>query len=237
MDEVASKQGKRFETGFRLLDERLEGLTPGLVLIVDDDVDRRGDFLKQLTDQMAATERLRCLFIATESTRASLRLRTLSRLSAVPAEDIEKGRLRKESVEWQRVEQQGRKAAKWLKRVFVHEAPGGLRAEQIKRMIDKIVDGPDEVTPMVVLDSVDRPNVPALQRLKALKQLSELTDAVVIAATGDGSLLSAPGIDIAAMFQFENGQLDLQVLPAGDNEPVLDRFDYLRDICMFKEKS
>ncbi|MGH9337733.1 MAG: hypothetical protein ACRD21_28610, partial [Vicinamibacteria bacterium] len=121
LEDLASKQGRSFDTGFVRRDGDLGGLAPGLMLLVDEDRGRVVDFLKQVTDQIAWASATRCLFLATELPKSALRLRTLSRLAMVPLQDIEKGRLKKDSPEWQRVDRAGRGAADWLRRVFVYE--------------------------------------------------------------------------------------------------------------------
>jgi hypothetical protein len=51
LEELASKQGRILETGFAAIDEPSGGLSLGLMLLVDEDVDRRVSLLKQLIDQ------------------------------------------------------------------------------------------------------------------------------------------------------------------------------------------
>ncbi len=54
LEDLASKQGKIYDTGFKTLDQEFNGLAPGLMLLVDEDRERMVSFLKQVTDQMAA---------------------------------------------------------------------------------------------------------------------------------------------------------------------------------------
>ena len=122
LEELESKQGKSIESGFRLMDEGMDGLGPGVMVIVDQERDRLSGFLKQLTDQIAEGARVPCLYVSFRLSKDVLRVRTLARLSGISAKDIEKGRLRRNSPEWQKVEQSGKQAAAWMKRVFVVEA-------------------------------------------------------------------------------------------------------------------
>ncbi len=116
MDDLALQQGKTFDIGFARLDEGLGGLGPGLMLFVDENKERLFSFLKQVTDQFASGSTMRCLYVASQLPKAALRVRTLSRLAAVPTRDIEKGRLKKDSPEWKRIDAEGRRASDWLKK-------------------------------------------------------------------------------------------------------------------------
>ena len=72
LEDLASKQGKIYDTGFKTLDREFNGLAPGLMLLVDEDRERMVSFLKQVTDQMAASGSIRCLFLASEQPKAAL---------------------------------------------------------------------------------------------------------------------------------------------------------------------
>ena len=64
LEELESKQGKSIESGFRLMDEAMDGLGPGVMVIVDQERDRLSGFLKQLTDQIAEGARVPCLYVS-----------------------------------------------------------------------------------------------------------------------------------------------------------------------------
>ena len=139
MDVLGSKQGKTFVTGFTRLDAGLGCIRPGLMVVVDDEPQRRASFLKQMADQAAALGEVRCLYFASELPKGALRLRTLARLSGVPATDIEQGWLKKDSEEWARVDREGRAALGWLERVFVYEVHAPLRVVAAAELIHRLV--------------------------------------------------------------------------------------------------
>jgi hypothetical protein len=240
LQEVAAKQGRIFETGFAGLDDSMGGLSPGLMLLIDQDHDRLTGFLKQLTDQIAIRSKLPCLYLSFGLTKAALRVWTLARLSGVSARDIEKGRIRKGSPEWERVERNGRDAAEWLKRVFVVEGDAETDLELAKDMGRKLLDSGGASTCLVVVDGLekmarDRKSLQAV--VTGLKELSDTLDALVIAGTTNRALSSEPPADYFATFGETQGSLQLDVRRVEDSRLATLRFDYQSDIHRFIEKS
>lgn len=240
LQEVAAKQGRIFETGFAGLDDSMGGLSPGLMLLIDQDHDRLSGFLKQLTDQIAIRSKLPCLYLSFGLSKAALRVWTLARLSGVSARDIEKGRIRKGSPEWERVERNGREAAEWLKRVFVVEGDAETDLELTKDMGRKLLDSGGTSTCLVVVDGLekmarDRKSLQAV--VTGLKELSDTLDALVIAGTTNRALSSEPPADYFATFGETQGSLQLDVRRVEDSRLASLRFDFQSDIHRFIEKS
>jgi hypothetical protein len=239
LDDLASKQGKTYDTGFERLDQEFNGLAPGLMLLVDEDRERVVNFLKQVTDQMAASGAIRCLFLASERPKATLRLRTLARLAAVPVADIEKGRLKKDSPEWQRVDRAGRAAAEWLRRVFVYEFQDELEIAVVRELTKKLLESPDKESCLVVVDSLERVERKGgtLQTAAAeLKSLSDSLNVLILAATTDPTLLASKDADYASVFRLASpGQVELEVLRAGRESSTVARFRYDAELCRFSE--
>jgi hypothetical protein len=199
----------------------------------------RVSFLKQVTDQMAAGGSIRCLFLASHQPKAALRLRTLARLSAVPVLDLEKGRLKKDSAEWQRVEGAGRSAAEWLKRVFVFEFQGELEVAVVRELTKKLSESDEKSSCMVVVDSLERVESKdgSLQSAAAeLKSLADALDVLIFAATTDPALLASKDADYASVFRASSsGQVELEVLRAGRESSTMARFRYEPEYCRFTE--
>jgi hypothetical protein len=240
LKELEANQGKTFETGFKKLDREIDGLGPGLLLLVDEDRQRLLDFLKQVIDQMAASGQVRSLFVASERSKAALRIRTLSRLSSVPASDIEKGRLRKDSPEWQRVDRAGRAAAEWLRRVFVYESDEDLDASLVRELTAKLQESADKESCVVVVDSLEKldrksGNV-ASGGLARLKALADSLGVLVFAASTDPTLLASRDADYASVFRtLPSGEVELELLRAGRENSTIARFRYEPDCCRFVE--
>jgi hypothetical protein len=239
LDDLASKQGKTYDTGFKRLDQDLGGLAPGLMLIVDEDRSRVVSFLKQVTDQMAASGPVRCLFLASEQPKAALRLRTLSRLAGVSVADIEKGRLKKDSPEWQRVEAAGRAAAEWLKRVFVYEFQDELEIAVTRELAKKLGETLEQSSSVVVVDSLEKVETKGGgvgAAAAALKGLADSLDILILAATTDPTLLASKDADYASVFRATSaGPVELEVLRAGRESSTIARFRYEPDFCRFSE--
>ena len=239
LDDLASKQGKTYDTGFKRLDQEFNGLAPGLMLLVDEDRERVVNFLKQVTDQMAASGAFRCLFLASEQPKATLRLRTLARLAAVPVAGIEKGRLKKDSPEWQRVDRAGRAAAEWLRRVFVYEFQDELEIAVVRELTKKLLESPEKESCLVVVDSLERVERKGgtIQSAAAeLKGLSDSLDVLILAATTDPTLLASKDADYASVFRLASpGQVELEVLRAGRESSTVARFRYDAELCRFSE--
>ncbi len=239
LDDLASKQGKIYDTGFQRLDQEFNGLGPGLMLLVDEERERVVNFLKQVTDQMAASGAVRCLFLASEQPKATLRLRTLARLAGVQVADIEKGRLKKDSPEWQRVDRAGRGAAEWLRRVFVYEFQDELEIAVVRELTKKLLESPEKESCLVVVDSlerVERKGGTLQSAASELKGLSDSLNVLILAATTDPTLLASKDADYASVFRLASpGQVELEVLRAGRESSTVARFRYEAELCRFSE--
>lgn len=239
LQEVVAKQGKILETGFAGLDDTAGGLPPGLMLMVDQDSNRLGGFLKQLTDQIAARSKAPCLYLSFGLPKSVFRIRTLSRLSGVPSKDIEKGRIKKGSPEWESVEQNGRAAAEWLKWVFIVHADPEMDFAQIRDIGRQLLDSKGATTCLMVVDSLEKMGKRAEtphSLVAGLKEVSESLDVLVIAATTNKALLSEPGVDFLATLGEARGAVQFEVIRAEDSRPTIVRFEYRPDIHRFTEQ-
>ncbi len=239
LEEVAAKQGKILETGFAGLDETAGGLSPGLMLAVDQDSSRLSSFLKQLADQIASRSKAPCLYLSFGLPKAALRVRTLSRLSGVPAKDIEKGRIKKGSPEWESVGRNGREAAEWLKWVFVVHGDPEMDFGQLRDMGRQLLESNGATTCLVVVDGLEKlgkrgESPHAL--VAGLKEVSESLDVLVIASTANKALLSEPGVDFLATLGETRGAVQFEVIRAEDSRPTILRFEYRPDIHRFSEQ-
>ncbi len=241
LEDLASKQGKSVETGFVGLDDNAGGLSTGLLLFVDGDRDRRCSFLKQLTDQVAARSKAPGLYVSFEIPKAALRIRTLARLSGVPGKDIEKGRFKKDSPQWENVERNGRKAAAWLKRVFVVEAQSDTDIGSIHKMGRQLGGRGEGSAGVIVIDSLERlveaqGSVPAALFAK-LRALAESLDVLVIAATANNKLLSAAEVDYTAWMTEDTGEMaKLELTSPKETQSTTVRFEYEPGMHRFTEQ-
>jgi hypothetical protein len=237
LEDLAASQGKRFDTGFARLDEGLGGLSPGIMLVIDEDRERVVSFLKQLADQAASASGIRCLFLAAEIPKSALRLRTISRLAVVKVSDLEKGRLKKDSPEWSRVDAAGRNASDWLRRVFVYEVEGELEIPLVQDLTRKLQESSEEPVLVVVdaLEKVARAGSPQ-SVVSQLKSLADSLDVLILAAATDPTLLASRDADYAAVFRATpHGLVELEVLRSGKESSTIVRFRYEPEVCRFRE--
>jgi hypothetical protein len=239
LETVAAKQGKTLETGFAGLDEGAGGLSPGLMLVVDQDSDRLSGFLKQLADQIAERSKVPCLYLSFGLPKTALRVRTLSRLSGIPARSIEKGRIKKGSPEWESVERNGQAAAEWLKWIFVVDAESEMGLGQVQQTGFQLQESNAASTCLVIVDTLDAmgKHGESPQALVAgLKEASESLDALVVAASTSRGLSSERGVDYLASLSGGPGSAQLEVTRVDDSRSTVIRFEYQPDIYRFTEQ-
>ena len=240
LEDLAASQGKRVQTGFSGLDQTTGGLVTGVMLFADENAERRSGFLKQLVDQIAARSNAPGLYLSFETSKAALRIRTLARLSGVAGKDIEKGRVRKGSPEWEQIERNGRQAAGWLKRVFVVEAGADTNLGSIQEMGRQLAGSDEDPAGVIVIDSLERlsgtgSSVPAL--LAQLKKLSESLEMLIVAATGSNNLLSKSEVDYTAWMTDGKGEeVSLEMTAAGESQNTVVKLQYEAPINRFTEK-
>jgi hypothetical protein len=80
-----------WKTGFASLDRALNGVSPGLYLLIGPPACGKTAFAKQLLDQAARENSAPALFFTLNETKADLRIRTLARLSGLETRDIRCG--------------------------------------------------------------------------------------------------------------------------------------------------
>jgi hypothetical protein len=170
-----------------------------------------------------------------------LRVRTLARLSGVSARDLEKGRLRKNSPEWQKVEQSGKQAAGWMKRVFVIEASSETNLALLRKMCRQLLDSSGVATCALLVDgleSLGRADQSLASTTAELKELADSMDLVTIAATDGSKPLIAPTVDYAAVLGGDkDGMVTFEVLGRDETNPYRVTFEYLPSIYRFVERS
>jgi len=235
--DIASMQGKRFETGFVGIDEGAGGLMPGLMILADSDANRRSAFLKQLADQIAARSNVPCLFLSFCAPKSTLRIRTLSRLSGVPTIDIEKGRLKKGSREWESVEKNGRKAATWLKRVFVVEGRADTDLGTVRDLSRQLAQESEEDAAVIVIDDVEKLGSQDSDSLCSdLRQLSDSLELLVVAAASTHRFSSGSDVDVTAELRGDGDGLTMTIQRSGDAASTSFPLKHLPSVHKFTEQ-
>jgi hypothetical protein len=239
LEHLSSKQGKRLMSGFAGLDDKWGGLRLGLMLIADEDQNRARDFLKQLTDQIAWNSKASCLYVSFDLSKEALRLRTISRLAGVSAEDMENGRFEKDSPEWRKVLSAGREAMEWLGRVYVTEAGGDLSSSSVRDLSQRILGSEKGSMGLVALDSFKRlgGRKDSVQTMAELKELAESQSLLVVTAAQDFTLLSRANADLSVRLNGNSTDVELAITQSMPAKSLALRFQYHPDTHRFIEKN
>lgn len=85
------KEISGWESGFANLSRSLNGILPGLYLLIGPPSSGKSTFAKQLCDQVALRNSVPAIFFAFAETKKDLRIRTLARLSGLESREICRG--------------------------------------------------------------------------------------------------------------------------------------------------
>src|ERR1044071_7884939 len=80
-----------WETGFANLSRALDGIAPGLYLVIGRPSIGKTSFLRQLLDQMSMHSQVLGAFFSFAETKLELRIKTLARLSGLDTREIRRG--------------------------------------------------------------------------------------------------------------------------------------------------
>jgi hypothetical protein len=146
--EHSVKEISGWETGFAHLSRALDGLRPGLHLLVGPPAIGKTSFARQLLDQVAMHNQVPGVFFTFTETAKELRIRTLARLSNLDSREIRRGsafllhwygvpkaqysEAEKLPPSWEKLKCATEEARSWLDLVYLIECPPGMSAQQIE---------------------------------------------------------------------------------------------------------
>lgn len=145
LDELQREQQVKeiagWDTAFANLNRALDGILPGLYLLVGPPACGKTSFAKQLLDQVAMRNDAVGIFFSFAESKNELRIKTLARLSGIENREIRRGsayllhwygvpRLRGNETEqlspsWERVRHAAEDARTWLDSIFLLECGAG----------------------------------------------------------------------------------------------------------------
>ena len=161
-----------WETGFPGLSRALNGLLPGLYLLIGPPSSGKSAFAKQLCDQAAQSNQVAAIFYAFAETKKELRIRTLARLSGLENREIRRGSSfllhwygepkrrgpdpERMAPSWEKLKRAAEEARSWLGRVYLFEGADNTSAAGIEKQIRAVreIKGCERV--MAVLDDCQR---------------------------------------------------------------------------------
>jgi replicative DNA helicase len=169
--EHQAKEIAGWDTGFANLNSALDGVLPGLYLLVGPPACGKTTFAKQLLDQMAMRG---CagIFVSLTESKKELRIKTLARLSGMENREIRRGsayllhwygvpRLTGAEVDqlspsWERVRMAAESARGWLESVFLLERGEISTVEALGSQIQEIGALTNKPKTLVVSDDCQR---------------------------------------------------------------------------------
>ncbi len=189
------KEISGWSTGFGGLDHCLDGIRPGLCLLLGRPGCGKTALAKQLVDQIVADGTTAGIYFTfTESVR-ELRLRTLARLSEIDSRALRRGsayllhwygvpRLNSEEAaqlpaSWEKVRRTAQEANSWLDRLYLVECDRSSTATDIERCIYEVRKARQSAAVVAVIDDCVRlaPHGPWLDRIN---RVAELLQAVAV---------------------------------------------------------
>lgn len=190
LDELQKEQQIKeiagWETGFPNLSRALDGIRPGLYLLIGPPGCGKTSFAKQLLDQVARQNAVPGVFFSFAECKKELRIKTLARLSGIENREIRRGSvyllhwygmpkaqhtdLERLPPSWDKLKKSAEEAKSWLDLIYLIECDRDIDLRRIEDQIREVesIKGMDRV--MVVIDDC--------QRLGNIEQ--KLTDRVVL---------------------------------------------------------
>jgi len=175
-----------WETGFSHLSRALDGILPGLYLLIGPPACGKTSFAKQLLDQVAKHNSVPGVFFSFAERKKELRIKTLARLSVIENKEIRRGsayllhwygvpkaqhtELERLPPSWDKLKKSAEEAKTWLDLIYLIECGRDIDLRRIEDQIREVesIKGTDRV--MVVIDDC--------QRLGNIEQ--KLTDRVAL---------------------------------------------------------
>jgi replicative DNA helicase len=175
-----------WETGFSHLSRALDGILPGLYLLIGPPACGKTSFAKQLLDQVAKHNSVPGVFFSFAERKKELRIKTLARLSGIENKEIRRGSayllhwygvpkaqhtaLERLPPSWDKLKKSAEEARTWLDLIYLIECGRDIDLRRIEDQIREVesIKGTDRV--MVVIDDC--------QRLGNIEQ--KLTDRVAL---------------------------------------------------------
>ncbi len=161
-----------WQTGFPKLSAALNGLLPGLTLLIGPPACGKSAFAKQLCDQVARHNSVPALFFAFGAKKADLRIRTLARLSGLESREIRRGsgyllhwygapkrpmtQAEQMPASWEKLKQAAEEAKNWLDLLYVFECDERTAFSDIEQRIRAVREIKGSSRALVVIDDSQR---------------------------------------------------------------------------------
>ena len=160
------------DSGFANLNRALDGVLPGLYLLIGPPGVGKTCFAKQLLDQVAERNRAPTIFFSFAESKKELRIRTLARLSGLDNREIRRGsayllhwygvpRLGGNEAEqlpptWEKLKRMVEEARSWLDAIYLVECQRSWSVAQIESQVGEVIASTGSKPGLVVIDDCQR---------------------------------------------------------------------------------
>jgi replicative DNA helicase len=170
--EHAVKEISGWETGFANLDRALDGILPGLYLLIGPPACGKTSLVKQLLDQVVMQNGVPGAFFSLTETSKELRIKTLARLSGLECREIRRGSayllhwygvpkahyadVNELPPSWQKLQQSAREAKSWLDLTYIVACEANTDRREIEKCIGELRATANSEKIFVVIDDCQR---------------------------------------------------------------------------------
>jgi replicative DNA helicase len=213
-EERQVKEFSGWDSGFASLNAALDGILPGLYLLIGAPGCGKTSFARQLLDHVARRNDTMGIFFSFSESKRELRIKTLARLSHIDVREIRRGsayllhwhgspRLTGQQAEqlspsWEKVRRCAEDARAWLDSIFLFECGQRTTTQELEAQVREILRTTNKQNVVVVIDDCQRliPGEPSLRM-----RLSSLTEPLAAWARNMNAALLAVWPDLG-----ENGR-------------------------------
>jgi len=166
------KEISGWETGFANLDRALDGILPGLYLLIGPPACGKTSLAKQLLDQVIMYNNVPGVFFTLAETSKELRIKTLARLSGLESREIRRGSAyllhwygvpkahygdsEQLPPSWEKLKRSAREAKSWLDLTYIVECEANTDLREIEKCTGELRTARNTERVMVVVDDCQR---------------------------------------------------------------------------------
>ena len=170
--ERSVKEISGWETGFANLSRALDGILPGLYLLIGPPASGKTSLAKQLLDQVVLHNGVPAVFFSLSEAAKELRIKTLARLSGLESREIRRGSAyllhwygvpkahygaaEQLPPSWEKLKQTMRQAKSWLDLIYLVDCEAETNLREIEKCVGEIRTAANAEKIFVVVDDSQR---------------------------------------------------------------------------------